>query len=125
MLCDRFFDSTRAYQGAAGQLDPGFVRTLEQAAVGTTQPDLTVILDIEPASGLARARRRLAGADAPDAFEAADIGFHERVREAYLTIARAEPRRCAIVPADGSEKAVGVAIQRIVGERLGAGRGDE
>ena len=124
VLCDRFYDSSRAYQGAAGELDAGFVRTLEQAAVGSTQPDLTIMLDIEPAKGLARAKRRLAGADAPDAFEAADIGFHQRVRAAYLAIAAAEPRRCAVVPADASEESVGEAITAVVRNRLGAGRGD-
>ncbi len=124
VLCDRFLDSTRAYQGAAGELDAGLVRTLERAAVGATMPDLTIILDIDPAKGLARARRRMAEADAPDAFEAAAIGFHERVRQGYLAVAAEEPERCAVVPADRAEEAVAADIARIVRDRLGGGRAD-
>ncbi len=124
VLCDRFLDSSRAYQGAAGAIDADLVRTLERAAVGTTMPDLTIILDIDPREGLARARRRMAGAAAPDAFEAADIGFHERVRQGYLAIAAAEPERCAVIAANRSEEAVAADIASIVQQRLGEGRGD-
>jgi len=121
VLCDRFTDSTRAYQGAAGDLDDRLVASLEQAVVGAARPDLTLILDIAPHEGLARARRRLAGTEAPDAFEAADVAYHERVRQAFLAIAAAEPERCAVVAADGSEDDVADEIDRIWRERLRPG----
>ncbi len=124
VLCDRFLDSSRAYQGAAGAIDPSLVRTLEQAAVGATMPDLTLILDIDPRDGLARARRRMSGTEAPDAFEAADIGFHERVRQGYLAIAAAEPGRCAVVQAARSEADVAADIASIIRQRLMEGQGD-
>ncbi len=123
VLCDRFLDSSRAYQGAAGAIDADLVRTFERAAVGATMPDLTIILDIDPREGLARARRRLADQAAPDAFEAAALDFHERVRQGYLAIADAEPGRCAVVPAARSEEAVAADIAAIVRQRLGAGEG--
>ncbi len=88
-------------------------------------PDLTIILDIDPREGLARARRRMAGTAAPDAFEAADISFHERVRQGYLGIATAEPGRCAVVDANRSEEAVAADVATIVQQRLGEGRGDD
>ncbi len=124
VLCDRFLDSSRAYQGAAGAIDADLVRTLERAAVGATMPDLTIILDIDPREGLARANRRRAGATSADAFEAADIRFHERVRQGYLAIAAAEPERCAVIAANRSEEAVAADIADIVRSRLGEGRGD-
>jgi len=127
VLCDRFMDSTRAYQGAAGDVDPTLVRMLEGAAIGATAPDLTILLDIDPGAGLTRARRRLGRSEAPDAFEAADLAFHQRVRAAYLAIAAAEPLRCAIVQAERSEEEVAADIDLIRRERLGVcgGRADD
>ncbi len=110
VLCDRFADSSRAYQGAAGDLPPELVRILETAAIGQTVPDLTFILDIQPENGLARANRRRGKTDKADAFEAADLAFHERVRQGYLAIARKEPQRCAVINADQSEEDVASAI---------------
>ncbi len=105
VLCDRFFDSTRAYQGARGGVEPGALALLEKAAVGDLKPDLTIILDLPPQEGLARAaiRRASAGARA-DRFEAEGARFHEGLRRAFLDIAAREPERCCVVngalPAD-------------------------
>jgi dTMP kinase len=92
VLCDRFIDSTRAYQGAAGGLDPAVVAALERVTVGPTRPDLTLILDLDPEAGLARVAARGVGQGA-DRFEAEALDFHVRLREAFLAIARAS--RCA------------------------------
>jgi dTMP kinase len=92
VLCDRFADSTRAYQGALGSLEPNLIRALERAAVGDTRPDLTLILDAPAAVGLARASIRRSGEDA-DRFEAEGGGFHEQIRRAFLDLRRC--RRCS------------------------------
>jgi dTMP kinase len=99
VVCDRFADSTRAYQGTLGKLDPKFIRALEYVVVGPTGPDLTFVLDLPAAEGLARAaRRRLAG-EAADRFEREDLAFHEQLRQAFLAIAAAEPQRCIVLDA--------------------------
>jgi len=118
VLCDRFADSTRAYQGAAGHIDRELVATLEKAAIGETIPDLTIILDIAPEKGLARANRRRGEGSAVDAFEASDLAFHQRVRDGYRAIAAAEPARCVVIDADQAEAAVAAAIAKAVGERF-------
>jgi len=119
VVCDRFADSTRAYQGAAGKVDPTLIATLERVAVGAVRPDLTLILDLPPEKGLARAsaRRGVAGGRA-DRFEREGPSFHETLREAFLDIARAEPRRCAIIDADRPPREVADAIWACVRARL-------
>jgi dTMP kinase len=100
VLSDRFADSTRAYQGLDGGLEPAVIASLERIVVGATKPDLTVILDLPPKVGLARAAaRREARAEAADRFEAERIDFHERLRQAFLDIARREPERCVVIDA--------------------------
>ncbi|MET7244656.1 dTMP kinase [Methylobacterium sp. EM32] len=119
VLCDRFSDSTRAYQGAAGGLEPETLSALERVVVGTTRPDLTLILDLSPEIGLARARQRgHAAASSPDRFEAEALGFHERLRAAFLAIAAAEPARCAVIDAQGSPDRVAQAIRAAIAARL-------
>ncbi|SFS88827.1 dTMP kinase [Methylobacterium sp. yr668] len=121
VLCDRFIDSTRAYQGAAGGLDPGLVDALERVVVGPTRPDLTLILDLAPESGLARAAGRGARTgQGADRFEAEALDFHVRLREAFLAIARAEPGRCAVIDASRDPDAVEAAIRAAVASRLPA-----
>ena len=119
VLCDRFADSTRAYQGALGAIEPGQMRALERATIGDTRPDLTLILDLPAETGLARAaeRRRLRGEGA-DRFEREDAGFHARLREAFLDIARQEPERCIVIDADRDADLVEADIWRTVAERL-------
>src|SRR3954465_10225241 len=93
VLCDRFFDSTRAYQGRLGNVDPAILNAMQRVTIGDLKPDLTIILDVPVNVGLQRAGARR-GSAAPDRFEAEDVKFHEGLREAYRQIAAAEPQRC-------------------------------
>ena len=110
VLCDRFFDSSRAYQGAAGKIPLEIIAQFEKQAVGSTRPDLTFILDIAPQIGLERARKRLSAGASADAFEASSIIFHEKVRAGFLTIASNEPERCVVINAAKSVDALHSAI---------------
>jgi dTMP kinase len=110
VVSDRFADSTRAYQGARGQLDPRFLRGLERITLGDVRPDLTLILDIPVAEGLARAAARRSAGEAPDRFEREDLQFHESLRGAFLSMAMAEPTRCIVIDAAGAEEDVAQAI---------------
>jgi dTMP kinase len=98
VICDRFADSTRAYQGALGRLDPAVTRSLERVALDGFRPDLTLILDVPVDVGLARAAARR-GTAQTDRFESEGRGFHTRLRKAYLDIAEAEPERCMVIDA--------------------------
>ncbi len=115
VICDRFSDSTRAYQGALGNLDPRFLQELERVTVGPTRPDLTIVIDVPAQLGLARARAR---SESADRFEAEGLAFHEALRSAFLDIAAHEPGRCAVVDGAMDADAVSDAIWRIVGDRL-------
>lgn len=117
VLCDRFMDSTRAYQGALGDVDPDIIDQLEIVAVGDTRPDLTIILDIDPAVGMERANKRRQDENA-DRFEAQDLQFHSAVRDAFRKIANAEPARCAIVDASATPDEVEAHIWKLVDERI-------
>jgi dTMP kinase len=119
VISDRFADSTRAYQGAAGKLDPALIASLERVAVGDVRPDLTLILDLAVDKGLARAAARRGEKGAMDRFEREGAAFHETLRRAFLDIARAEPIRCAIIDADNPPQDVAQAIWFCVRERLG------
>lgn len=110
VVCDRFADSTRAYQGATGKIDLGFLKVLEQVTLGDLRPQLTLILDLPAELGLARAARRRAGAGGPDRFESEDLGFHQSIRDAFLSIAAEEPDRCVVIDAGRSEEEVARAI---------------
>ncbi|WP_181705467.1 dTMP kinase [Chthonobacter rhizosphaerae] len=116
VLCDRFMDSTRVYQGTAGALDAATIDALEQAAVGDTRPDLTIIIDVPVAIGLGRIRAR-SGA-AADRFEADDVAVHEARRAGFLALARAEPQRCVVVDGSGDPEAVAAAVRAAVQDRL-------
>ncbi|WP_036302576.1 dTMP kinase [Methylobacterium sp. 77] len=119
VLCDRFADSTRAYQGAAGGLDPALLSALERVVIGNTRPDLTLILDLDPAIGLGRAKARAGeGGGGADRFEAEALGFHTRLREAFLAIAASEPERCVVIDAGLSVDAVEEAIAAAIIARL-------
>lgn len=98
VLCDRFMDSSRVYQGITGNLEPAFVETLERVAVNGVIPDRTIIFDLPAAVGLERARLR-AATDGPDRFEKEQLETHEKRREAFLDIAEADPGRCSVVDA--------------------------
>ena len=99
VVCDRFADSTRAYQGAAGGTDPKLIAALEAHVLEATRPDVTLIFDLPVSVGLERAHAR-AGAEMR--FESKGLEFHERLRAGFLAIARAEPERCAVIDATGS-----------------------
>lgn len=115
VICDRFADSTRAYQGALGNLDPGFMRELERVTIGGSKPDLTLVIDVPADVGLARARAR---SQAADRFESEGQGFHEALRRAFLDIAADEPKRCAVIDGARDADAVEDAIWRAVSARL-------
>lgn len=115
VICDRFADSTRAYQGAAGGVDPAFIAAMETYVLERTRPDLTLIFDMPVDVGLQRAHER-AGSEMR--FESKGLAFHERLREGFLAIARAEPDRCAIVDASGTLDDVEAAVWAAIESRL-------
>lgn len=115
VVCDRFADSTRAYQGAAGGTDPGLIAALETYILEGTRPDLTLIFDLPVAVGLERAHVR-AGAEMR--FESKGQAFHERLREGFLAIAKAEPERCAVIDATGPLNTVEERVWGAVEARL-------
>lgn len=117
VICDRFFDSTRAYQGALGAVDPQLIRSLERVTVGGNIPDLTIILDVPAEIGMTRAAARR-GAGQADRFEAEDLSFHQKLRDTFLEIARREPRRCVVVDGTQSPEQVREAIWHNVRERF-------
>jgi dTMP kinase len=121
VLCDRFSDSTRAYQGAAGRTPAALLHALERLVVGADKPDLTLMLDLPPEEGLKRAASRMAAGDAKDRFEAEQIGFHRRLRRAFLDVSASEPERCVVIDAAGPADAVAELAEEAVRARL-AGR---
>ncbi len=121
VLCDRFADSTRAYQGALGGVDSSLLTAFENTIIGKDWPDLTLILDLDPRIGLERARavtRAEGGHATGDRFEDAEIDSHRRLRGAFLAIARAEPKRCIVIDASRSIEEVDTDIWNAVRERL-------
>lgn len=117
VVCDRFADSTRAYQGAAGGTDPGLITALETYILEDIRPDLTLVFDLPADVGLARAHAR-AGAEMR--FESKGMAFHERLREGFRAIAVAEPNRCVVIDAAADMNSVEAAVWRTVTERLAA-----
>ena len=115
VLCDRFADSTMAYQGYGHGLGRAVIAALHAAVVGDLAPDLTLILDLPVETGLARAASR-GGADR---YERMDRAFHQRLREGFLDIARREPARCAVIDAAAPADRVEAAIRTAVRDRLG------
>jgi dTMP kinase len=115
VVCDRFADSTRAYQGAAGGTDPRLIAALETYILEEVRPDLTLIFDFPPEIGLHRATAR-PGAEMR--FESKGMAFHQRLREGFLAIAKAEPERCVVIDADGEIEAVEAAVWAAVQARL-------
>jgi dTMP kinase len=117
VVCDRFIDSTRVYQGAIGKVDERLIRSLERVTVGRAVPDLTFILDVPAPVGLARATRRR-GKDAADRFEGESVEFHEDLRKAYRTLAENEPKRCVVIDGRAPRDVVAERIWAIVQQRL-------
>lgn len=116
VVCDRFTDATRAYQGAGRGVDAALIEALARAVQADLAPDCTLLLDLPVAAGLTRARAR-SGADS-DRFEAETVAFFERVRAGYLAVARAEPHRVALIDASQPEVQVRAAVLGVVSQLL-------
>jgi dTMP kinase len=114
VLCDRFTDATYAYQGGGRGLDTAQIAILEQLVQGELRPDLTLLLDLPVATGLARARAR----STPDRFEAEKVNFFEGVRTHYLQRAAEEPERFAVINAEPALEQVQIQILTAL-QRLG------
>lgn len=110
VLCDRFIDSSRVYQGVTGNLDPALMAEIERVAIAGMMPDLTIILDLDPTIGLQRASARREKGEVADRFEKEALDIHTARRNAYLTIAKREPERCIVVDASHSADLVEDAI---------------
>jgi dTMP kinase len=120
VICDRFIDSTRVYQGVLGHVDPRLIRSLERVTVGAAVPELTFILDVPAKIGLARATARR-GKDVADRFEAESLAYHENLRKAYRTLAEKEPKRCVVVDGRAPLDVVAERIWATVEQRLHPG----
>jgi dTMP kinase len=118
VVCDRFADSTRAYQGALGEVGDDIVGAAEAAVVGDTRPDLTIVLDLPAEDTLKRLDSRRTKGEAPDRFEADALARHSRLRQAYLDIAARSPDRCVVISARRSIDEVAQRILRLVERRF-------
>lgn len=118
VLCDRFLDSTRAYQGSVPGLDQAFLAEVEAATTAGIRPDLTLILDVPSDVSLKRLSERRS-ADAADRFEKDGDEISRARRQAFLDIAAREPDRCVVIDASGSIEEIGKRIERIVLDRFG------
>ena len=115
VICDRFADSSWAYQGVGRGLDRETVRRIESVAIGDFKPELSLVLDLPAEEGLRRADAR---ASAESRFEQFDVAFHERLRQAFLDIAKRAPDRCRVIDASADENTVAQAIWKAVAARF-------
>lgn len=119
VICDRFSDSTRAYQAAAGHVPSEHIETIDRICVGDTTPDITLILDLP----LAAARERMtARANDKDAIESRVQSYHEAVHRAFLDIARANPQRCVVLDASVAPDALAASALAAIDARIGGDR---
>ena len=133
VLCDRFMDSSRVYQGVTGNLEPSFIEALERVAINGVAPDCTIIFDLPAALGLERVRKRAGAAEVLtgqevelDRFEKEELETHEKRREAFLDIASADPARCHVVDAASSASDIAAAVLVIIEPLLpGSGHGPD
>ncbi|OJF91055.1 dTMP kinase [Pararhizobium antarcticum] len=136
VLCDRFMDSSRVYQGITGNLEPNFIEALERVAVNGVMPDCTILFDLPAAVGLERVRQRAAvppgetGEEVElDRFEKEELDTHEKRREAFLDIAAADPERCHVIDATQKQETIAASVFSIVEAALsrhgGNGNGDD
>jgi dTMP kinase len=112
VVCDRFTDATRAYQGSGRGVDPSLIEALASAVHAGLAPDCTLLLDLPVSAGLARARGRAAGP--ADRFESETAAFFEKVRDGYLELARREPRRFHVIDAGAPLAEVEARVERIL-----------
>ena len=115
VICDRFSDSTYAYQGVGRGVERETIRRIDSAVLDDFAPDLTLILDLDVATGLARANAR---AGTENRFEKFGPEFHEKLRQAFLDIARRNPDRCKVIDASGNEEQVAEQILAAVTRRF-------
>jgi dTMP kinase len=117
VLCDRFADSTRVYQGRLGEVLPGVLNAMERVTIGDLKPDLTVILDIPAEVGMQRAAARRGNAT-PDRFESENIAFHQKLRDAYRDIAADNPERCVLIDANTDANTVAANVWTALRDRV-------
>jgi dTMP kinase len=117
VLCDRFSDSTRAYQGRLGQVSPDVLNAMQRVTIGNLKPDLTIILDIPVEVGLKRAAARR-GSGTPDRFESENIQFHQDLRDAYRQIAADDPQRCVLIDANADAETVSGRVWKALRDHL-------
>ncbi len=115
VVCDRFADSSRAYQGAGGGVAQSFIEQIDAGVVGDDQPDLTLVFDLPVEVGLERAFGR---GLFETRFESKGLEFHQRLREGFLRIVEAHPERCVLIDAVGSLDEVEARVWRAVQDRL-------
>ncbi|MBR9980339.1 MAG: dTMP kinase [Desulfatitalea sp.] len=123
VLCDRFFDATLVYQGYARGVDQGLIRELHRLVCDDLRPDATLLFDLDPAVGLARAWRQVHSGGRTDAetrFEQEKLAFHQRVRAGYLDMARLEPRRYWVIDAGEDARTVARTVETILASLLPA-----
>lgn len=120
VICDRFIDSTRVYQGTLGCMEPGLLAELEAVTIDGLLPDLTLILDLDPEVGLARAAKRRAPGERTDRFESETLAFHRKLRQAYLAVAEGEPQRCVVLDAGQQPALLAQAAWDAIRDRLPA-----
>jgi dTMP kinase len=121
VLCDRFFDATLVYQGYARGLDKELIRNLHLLVCGDLKPDLTLLFDLDPQTGLARAWRQIdngARTKQESRFEKEELEFHEKVRQGYLDLARIEPQRFRIIDAEQDPRRVSENIAMVLSDFL-------
>jgi len=116
VICDRFSDSTRVYQGAAGALPSATIETLETLVVGELSPDLTIVLDLPAEEGLARARAR---STASDSYESRGAAYHERLRIGFAELARHNPDRVQLIDGRDAIETIAAHVAATVANRLG------
>ena len=115
VLCDRFMDSSRVYQGASGGVAPELMDMLERAVTEDARPDLTLIFDLPPEEGLKRAANVWKD-DGPDRYESEELAQQHISRDAYLAIAKAEPDRCQVIDASKTLRTVSKQVDRVMNE---------
>ncbi|MGA1343487.1 MAG: dTMP kinase [Hyphomonas sp.] len=115
VICDRFSDSTRVYQGVSGEVSPDILLTLEAQIVASTRPDVTLVLDVPVEVAH---QRRAARSGLSDVFEARGLAFHQAVRDAFARLAEQEPGRCKLIDASQPANDVAEAAWRIVSRLL-------
>lgn len=114
VVCDRFADSSSAYQGGGRGLGVDLVERMNEWATAETVPDLTFYFDVKPDEGLARRGRK----GALDRMEREDLDFHAKVRAAYLEVAKRHPDRFRVIPTEGGEEDVWARVKAILDDRL-------